>query len=48
MSYQILDDGGVKLIKFDAEKTIIYKTLKTDDEAYAEIIKDGFEDIKKN
>lgn len=47
MSYQILDDGGVKLIKFDAEKTIIYKTLKTDDEAYAEIIKDGFEDIKK-
>ena len=47
LSYQILDDGGVKLIKFDAEKTIIYKTLKTDDEAYAEIIKDGFEDVKK-
>ena len=39
--YQVLDDGGLKLVKFEAEKTVIYETL-TSDNAYAEISTDGW------
>lgn len=39
--YQVLDDGGLKLVKFDAEKTVIYETL-TSGNAYAEISTDGW------
>lgn len=39
--YQVLDDGGLKLVKFEAEKTVIYETL-TSGNAYAEISTDGW------
>lgn len=39
--YQVLDDDGLKLIKFDAEITVIYETLTSSD-AYAEISVDGW------
>lgn len=39
--YQVLDDGGLKLIKFKAEQTVIYETL-TQGDAYAEISVDGW------
>lgn len=39
--YQVLDDGGLKLIKFEAEQTVIYETLTSGD-AYAEISVDGW------
>ena len=45
MTYQILDDGGVILKRFDADNTVIYEILK-DEQAYADIIKDGFGFIK--
>lgn len=34
--YEILDDGGLQLLKLDANDTIIYETLDTQ-EAYVEI-----------
>ena len=34
--YEILDDGGLQLLKLDANDTIIYETLDTQD-AYVEI-----------
>lgn len=39
--YQVLDDGGLKFVKFEAEKTVIYETL-TSGNAYAEISTDGW------
>jgi len=45
VTYQVLDDGGVILKRFDADDTVIYETLKNG-QAYAEIIKDGFGFIK--
>ncbi len=45
MTYQILDDGGVILKRFDADNTVIYEILK-DEQAYTDIIKDGFGFIK--
>lgn len=45
VTYQVLDDGGVILKRFDADNTVIYETLKNG-QAYAEIIKDGFGFIK--
>lgn len=45
MTYQILDDGGVILKRFDADNTVIYEILK-DEQVYADIIKDGFGFIK--
>ena len=45
MTYQVLDDGGVILKRFDADNTVIYEILK-DEQAYADIIKDGFDFIK--
>lgn len=39
--YQVLDDGGLKLIKFKAEQTVIYETL-TSGNAYAEISTNGW------
>lgn len=39
--YQVLDDGGLKLIKFKSEQTVIYETLTSGD-AYAEISVDGW------
>jgi hypothetical protein len=39
--YEILSDGGIKLIKLEADKTTIYETL-TDNEAYAEISTNGW------
>lgn len=38
--YEELPDGGLKLIKFDAENTTIYETLD-EETAYAEITEDG-------
>lgn len=45
VAYQVIDDGGVILKRFDADNTVIYETLKNG-QAYAEIIKDGFGFIK--
>lgn len=44
--YQEIDDGGLSLTKFEAEKTIIYETL-TSNNAYAEVSINGFGEIKK-
>jgi hypothetical protein len=44
--YQVLDDGGLKLIKFEGEKTVIYETLTSGD-AYAEMSIDGWGDTKE-
>ena len=41
VAYEILEDGGKKLFKMDAEKTIIYDILKENDTAYLEIEKNG-------
>lgn len=35
--YQILDDGGKKLLKLDVEKTIIYDILEVGDTPYVEL-----------
>ena len=40
--YQVLDDGGIQLMRILAEKVIIYETLDTDDMAYVEIERNGF------
>ncbi|BAL01872.1 hypothetical protein OBV_p-00170 (plasmid) [Oscillibacter valericigenes Sjm18-20] len=32
--YEVLEDGGVKLLKLDASKTTIYETLEKDESAY--------------
>ena len=45
VTYQVLDDGGVILKRFDADNTVIYEILK-DEQVYADIIKDGFGFIK--
>ena len=39
--YEVLDDNGIKLLKLDANKTVIYDTI-TDGEAYAEIESNGW------
>lgn len=39
--YQILDDGGLNLLRLPADKTVRYEILDADDEAYAEISKNG-------
>lgn len=44
--YEILEDGGVTLIKLDANKTIIYEKLAEDETAYAEISQNGWGEIK--
>lgn len=40
--YEILEDGGIKLLKLDASKTTIYETLSENEMAYAEIDINGF------
>lgn len=40
--YQVLDDGGIQLMRITAQKAIIYETLDADDTAYVEIEKNGF------
>ena len=39
--YEVLEDDGIKLLKLDADKTVIYDTI-TDGEAYAEIESNGW------
>lgn len=40
--YEMLEDGGITLLKLEAEKTIIYETLDPGDKACAEIETDGW------
>lgn len=44
-AYEINDDGGKKYYKMPREKTIIYDTLKQDEQAYAEVTSNGWGEI---
>lgn len=45
--YEILEDGGIKLLKLNAAKTTIYETLSENEMAYAEIDVNGFGEKKE-
>lgn len=39
--YRILEDGGKTIYKFEMEKTTIYETLESEEQAYVEVVKNG-------
>lgn len=43
--YQILEDGGKKYYKFEMDKTTVYETLDSGEQAYVDVIKNGFNSI---
>lgn len=43
--YEVLEDKGIKLTKFDANKTVIYETLAENEMAYATVKKDGYGNV---
>lgn len=45
VAYKVLEDGGKKLFKMPAEITVIYDTLDSDSQAYAEIDMNIHEDM---
>lgn len=47
MFTNLLDDGGKKYYKMPREKTIVYDTLKQDEQAYAEVTSNGWGKIKR-
>lgn len=42
VAYEVLEDGGKRLIKFPSDTTVIYDTLGDGEEAYAKIDKDYY------
>lgn len=46
VAYEILEDGGKKLLKIPADETIIYDTLESNENAYLEIDKNGNGTVK--
>lgn len=47
VAYEIQEDGGLKLIQLDAEKTTIYQTLSENETPYVECYCNGFYTIKE-
>lgn len=43
--YRKTDDGGKTYYKFEMDKTTIYESLKDGDQAYVEVVTDGFKNV---